>query len=80
MAVTYAKKKNMYLYAKEVLRINVPALKECSYRFNRGWEWLEFCDSDYVCYKITFAGKLKHVVAFYYDDDCNKHVVRNEWL
>lgn len=80
MAVTYVKKKNMYLYAKDVLNIRVPMLKECFYKFYRGWECLEFHDCDYMCYKITFAGKLKHIKVFYYDDDCNEQIVRDEWL
>lgn len=82
MAYTYKKKRYMYQYAKEELKLPVPAMKNCSYRFFRGWECLEFSSSEYICYKLTFTcgGKFISIEEYFYDDDCVKHVVRNEFV
>ena len=80
MAYTYKKKKYMYQYAKEELKLPVPAMKDCKYTFNSGWEWLNFTSADYVCYKVSFAygGNFIRIKEYFFDDDWNEHVVRDE--
>lgn len=82
MAVTYKKKRFMYQYAKDVLKLPVPAIKDCKYSFCYGHEWLEFRSIDYVCFKLTFAynGNLVKIKEYYFDDDWQMHVVRTEQL
>lgn len=63
MAVTYLKKKKMYELAVSICP-DVPALKDCEYKFYRGSEWLQWC-SDEDCEDGYIGFKLFHCASYH---------------
>lgn len=49
--IGYLKKKKMYEMLKSLVTINLSMMKNATYRFYRGSEWLECTSDDEECYK-----------------------------
>lgn len=50
-SIVYLKKKRMYEILKSLVSINLSMMKNATYRFYRGSEWLECTSDDEDCYK-----------------------------
>lgn len=70
MAVSYLKKSKMYAVAKSLGFSDMSKMKDCTYKFYRGAEWLTFdCLEGYGKLSSQCGGNWFHFVIKSYDDD-----------
>lgn len=77
MVVPYFKKKKMYEMLGSLVDIKLDMMKNASYRYYRGSEWLE-CESDdlnyYKKYKLYHAEYFISLDIFQWDENEDKYV------
>lgn len=70
MAVSYLKKLKMYEVVKSLGLYDISKLKDCTYKFYCGAEWLTFdCSEGYGKLSSQCGGNWFHLVIKSYDDD-----------
>lgn len=76
-SIGYLKKKNMYEMLKSLVSTKLNMMKDSTYKFYRGSEWLECASDDtehYIMYKFYHEGHFFSLDISQYDEEKDKYV------